>query len=169
MVGRIIISKGSVLKKKRWWNRNSLEIKFKFHVYSKLRFSQFDFFSFLLSFYFFVFCFCSSLQFFIVVPISSDIFSSWLSFAMISSVGYHTHIRRRIFLVPPLADRKLAGVLSDFLNKVIQLARERNWEGSPDWSNAKAQTFFSEIPIITRSSFSSPCQPQEISWKICHA
>lgn len=86
--------------------------------------------------------FCNSLQSFIAIPANSGIFSSWLTFAMISSVGYHAHIRRRNFYFPLLPIRKLTGVLSDFSTKVMQLARGRTGNGAQTGSMPKLRPFF---------------------------
>lgn len=82
------------------------------------------------------------LQSFIAIPISSGIFSSWLTFAMISSVGYHAHIWRRNSYFPLLLMRKLTGVLSDFSTKVMQLARSRTGNGAQTGSMPKLRPFF---------------------------
>lgn len=46
------------------------------------------------------------------------------------------------FLFPPLADEETDRGIELFLNQGHAASKRQNWEWSPDWFNAKAQTFF---------------------------
>lgn len=59
-------------------------------------------------------------------------FISWVS---------HSYPKEE-FLFPPLADKESDRGIERFLDQGHAASKRQNWEWSPDWFNAKAQTFF---------------------------
>lgn len=49
---------------------------------------------------------------------------------------------RKELLFPPLVDEETDRSIERFLEQGHAASKKENWEWSPDWSNAKAQTFF---------------------------